>query len=130
MTNFLRFSLFFVIAMCGVIDLHAAVVRLAVDFDTDVTFFGSDGSKTTLPVRKNTGGLFGSFVYDAFFKNGPSVGINKIQWVGPDGQLYEAILDLKPGLDSVSLHITNNNTLTDQDPFSAYFNKIFYRVLP
>jgi len=109
--------------MFGAIDLGAAAVRLAMDFDTYVTFYLSDRTEFKTFVPKNTGGLFNSFVYDAFFKNGPSVGINKIRWDGyQDGAVYESILDIKPGDGILNLRITKDNKLIDPDPFAPLFS--------
>lgn len=102
---------------------EAAAVRLAVDFDTNVTFYLSNGSVKTFQVRRNT-----SFVYDAFFADGPSVGINKIRWEGNDEAIYESILDLKPGDGVYAFHITSQNKLVDPDPFASYRNKSVYKV--
>lgn len=107
---------------------YTAAIRLALDFDTNVTFFLSNGSIKTFPVKHNTGGLFDSFVYDAFFSDGPNVGINKIRWEGNDESVYESILDMKPSDGIVALQITKNNTLVDPNPFALYRNKIIYKV--
>lgn len=108
---------------------HAAAVRLALDFDTNLTFFLSNGSVKSFFVKRNTGGLFDSYVYDAFFQDGPSVGINKLRWAGNDESTYESILDLKPGDGFVTLRITKDNKLIDPDPFAPYRNKIVNKVL-
>ena len=122
-------QLFLIVLSCLFLErAEAAAVRLALDFDTTVTFYLSNGSVKTFSVKRNTGGLFDSFVYDAFFADGPSVGINKIRWEGNDESIYESILDLKPGDGVFALHITKQNKLVDPDPFAPYRNKIVYKV--
>jgi|GEM_PF-4023658 len=121
-------SVLIVLSCMFVGNLGAAAVRLALDFDTNVTFYLSNRSVKTFFVKRNTGGLFDSFVYDAFFADGPSVGINRLRWEGNDGLVYESILDLKPGDGVMALRITRQNTLIDPDPFAPYRNKIVYKV--
>lgn len=109
-------------------NINAAGVKISADFPTKIKILLSTGTVRAFDLNNTTWDLFKMFAYDAFFQDGPSVGIKSIQWQAKDGLWYETMLDLKGSDGFAILRINDKNEVIDPTrvPYPVKISKRIY----
>lgn len=113
--NFIKYAFYlnFVMLLYGAQYVYAAGIKISTEFPTKIQIALTNGTIRAFDITGISTDLLEMFTYDAFFRDGPTVGIISIKWQGTDKLWYERVINMRGSEGFRVFRITQDNVLVD-----------------